>query len=275
MDTDNILKEIRKQTLTAACMGGDANLQSIFSSYEIIWALYDRILDLEKIKDGVPDRDYFVCSKGQSALGHLIILAQKGIIEPQELEGYCGFHSRISMQADRTKFQRGIEVSAGSLGHGFPVAVGIAMSKKINQHGGKIIVLAGDGEMNEGTMWEACALASGRKLDNLYLIIDDNASVSEMIDFGDMAGRLRAFGFECVEADGHNVAEIEKAFLQLKHLEKPHALIAKTRRGYGSRTLMTKKEWFHKAPDKNSLLLLQNEIEEFDKEDAKNYVLME
>lgn len=273
MNADDILKKLRKKTLEIAYLGKDANLQSIFSSYEIIWSVYDRIADLDKIRKNTSDRDYFICSKGQSTLGLLIVLAEKGIIEANELEDYCKFHSRISMQADRTKFERGIEISAGSLGHGFPMAAGIAMSKKIKHYGGKVIAMAGDGEMNEGTMWETCALASARHLDNLYLIIDHNASINEMLDFGDMKCKLEAFGFACAETDGHDVTEIEKSFSQLKQPGSPHALIAKTRRGYGSRTLMTRKEWFHKAPDSSSLLLLQDEIDRFSREDAKNYVL--
>lgn len=272
---EEVLVRLRKKTLELAHIGKDANIQSIFSSFEILWSLYDRILDISLIKEGSSDRDVFICSKGQATLGLLLVLAEKGILDQEELDTYCQFDSRISMQADRTKFPCGVEASAGSLGHGLPIAVGMAMAKIIKGEKGRVFVMTGDGEMNEGTNWEALALAAGKKLNNLYLIVDDNRSLGEMLDFGDLKAKLNAFGFSSIESDGHNVNELENGLNELYKLSGPKVLIAKTRRGWGSKTLMTKKEWFHKVPDEKELQMLMKEIDQFDPEKAKGYVLKE
>ena len=163
---------------------------------------------------------------------------------------------------DVTKFNGGIENSAGSLGHGLPFAVGIAMANKIKKLDSTVYVLCGDGEFTEGTMWESCILASSRHLDNLCIIIDDNDSVGKMVDMGSMKDKLSAFGFDVYEADGHDINDTKNAFSYKKN-NKPVAIIAHTIRGYGSKTLIEKDVWFHKAPNADELIMLQNEVDEF------------
>ena len=246
---NNELKELRKLCLEASYFGKDGNLQSTFSSLEILYTLYNRIFDLEKIKRKDENRDIFIMSKGQSNLGFMATLAQIGILSKEELNSFCKVHSRISMQVDFTKFDTVVENSAGSLGHGFPMAVGVAMAKKIKKANGRVFCLAGDGEMNEGTMWEACIMAASEKLDNLCLIIDD---------------KLEAFGFMVYKVNGHDEAELERVFRESVNMSsKPVAVIAETHRGYGSATLMDEKEWFHKAPTEDELKMLVEEVEKF------------
>lgn len=263
------LKKIRKSCLDIAFWGQDANLQSTFSSIELIWTLYHRIMKWDVNSARNPDRDLFILSKGQSTLALHAILAGFGLFSEEELMGYCSLNSRFSMQADRTKFcEGGIEISAGSLGHGFPLAVGMAFANKIQRSPSKVYVLAGDGEMNEGTMWEACAFAAEKKLDNLYLIIDDNHSIGSMVDLDSFQDKLQAFHFETMLSDGHNTADIEHAIMQMTAPHKPKALIAKTVRGYGSSTLMREKAWFHKAPNQEELRELKQEVDLFEKTDG-------
>lgn len=254
-------KKTREYVLRTAHAGGDANLQSIFSSIEIMQTLYNRVLHITPATVDDPNRDRFVLSKGQSTMGLLAILAQKGFFPLEELFTACRYNSRISMQADRTKLP-GVEISAGSLGHGFPIAAGIAWGNKIQGAQGRVFVLAGDGEMNEGTMWEAALFASSEKLDNLTLIIDDNDSVGEMIAMGSLEEKLRAFGFTAVTVDGHNEDALEKAMC-MDHEGKPLGIVAKTVRGYGCRTLMTDRTWFHRAPNDEELQALLLEVENF------------
>jgi transketolase len=165
------------------------------------------------------------------------------------------------MQADRTKFDQLIETSAGSLGHGFPMAVGMAWAKKIKDEDGRIFCLAGDGEMNEGTMWEAVIFAASEHLDNLILIIDDNRSIGRMIDMGSLPEKLQAFGFTVSEVDGHDTEALKSALKEKQ--DKPYAVLAKTVRGWGSKTLMEDRSWFHRYPKGDELEMLCREVDEF------------
>lgn len=252
---------LRKSILRTAHAGKDANLQSIFSSVEILRVVYDRILRSAPDMINSPDRDRFVLSKGQSTMGLLAILAEKGYFPEEELNTACQYDSRISMQADRTKLPC-VEISAGSLGHGFPIAVGMAWGNKVFDRKGHVYVMVGDGEMNEGTMWEAALFAASEKLDNLTLIIDDNDSIGSMLNMGDLAEKLRTFGFHTVAADGHDEDALEHAIKTL-HPGQPLAVIAKTQRGYGSKTLLTDKTWFHRAPSDEELEMLIQDVETF------------
>ena len=173
------------------------------------------------------------------------------------------FDSRYCIQTDLTKFKGGIENNAGSLGHGLPFAAGIAYANKIKKSPSNVYVLCGDGEFCEGTMWEACIFASAKKLDNLCVIIDDNNSVAAMVDMGDMKKKLEAFNFDVFEVDGHNLSKLEDVFKKAMLLsnEKPKAIIAKTLRGFGSKTMAENDIWFHKAPNEEELELLIKEVE--------------
>lgn len=255
------MKSLRREMLDISHIGGDGNLQSCFSSLEILWVLYSGVMNFTPENRNKVGHDRFVLSKGQSNLALMTVLAETGYIEKDELRSFCGIDSRISMQADRTKLDGLIECSAGSLGHGFPIAVGIAMAGKIKKTSEHVYVLVGDGEMNEGTMWEAMIFASSEKLDNLTMIIDDNGSVNKMINGMDLPSKLAAFGFAVENVDGHDIGGIRQV-LQ-KRNNKPIAVIAKTVRGYGCKTLMTDNSWFHRCPKTDELPVLYKEVDEF------------
>lgn len=258
---DDILKRLRKRILKTSAIGHDGNLQSCFSSLEILWTLYNYFLPNQKSEYDNEDRNKFVLSKGQSNLALMTVLAEKGLLDKSEPDSFCKFDSRISMQADRIKFGGIVEASAGSLGHGFPIAVGMAWAKKIKKYSGRIFCLAGDGEMNEGTMWEVMLFASSEKLNNLTLIIDDNNSIGNLINFGSFSEKLSAFGFDVLSVNGHDVDELKRAFAH--KADKPCAVLAKTVRGYGSNTLMNDRSWFHRYPENDELDILCREVDEF------------
>ena len=262
------LKELRKICLQMSNAGRDGNLQSIFSSLEIIFTLYDRVMNWSPENSNSPDRDFFILSKGQATPAQFAVLADKKFFTLEELMTFCKIDSRFSMQADRTKFpEGGIENSAGSLGHGFPMAAGLAWSKKIQGRKNVVYCLAGDGEMNEGTMWETVIFAAAKKLDNLCLIIDDNNSIKKMLDVGDWENKIRSFGFVTESCNGHDPDEIFSALKNLRALSaeknSPACLVAKTVRGYGSKTLMTDPSWFHRSPDDEELENLLQEVDLF------------
>ncbi len=258
-----VYRELRKDILYLSHKCQDGNLQSAFSCIDTLWVLYSEIMNWSPDNATADDRDIFIISKGQATLALYPVLIRKGFFTMDEIASSIGkFDSRFCNQVDVTKFAGGIENSAGSLGHGLPFATGIAMANKIKKLDSMTYVLCGDGEFTEGTMWESCILAGTHKLDNLCVIIDDNDSVSAMVDMGSMSDKLKAFGFDVYETDGHNPEDIRKTF-NFKRDGKPIAIITHTVRGYGSQTLIENDVWFHKAPNEEELELLQKEVDEF------------
>lgn len=261
---DRIVKKLRKDALYLSYKCHDGNLQSVFSCIDIIWVLYDKIMNWSFDKAQDDNRDFFIISKGQATLALYPILIEKGLFKKDEVADEIGkFNSRYCIQTDLTKFSGGIENNAGSLGHGLPFAVGIAYANKIKNIPSKTFVLCGDGEFCEGTMWEACLFASSKKLGNLCIIIDDNQSVGSMVDMGSMYKKLDAFGFEVINVDGHDLNALEEVFQNLNYSnsDQPKVIIAKTVRGYGSETMIKNDIWFHKFPNKEELQLLNEEID--------------
>ena len=258
---EQISKELRKLILRLSHRCQDGNIQSAFSCLEIVWTLYDKIMNWSPELATDENRDYFLISKGQAVLALYSVLIKKGFFSEQILQEIGDFNSKFSNQADITKFKGGIENSAGSLGHGFPMAVGVAFAKKIKKLPSRVFVITGDGEFNEGTMWESCIFAAGKKLDNLCVIIDDNNSVGAMIDMGDMRKKLDSFGFDVYEVDGHNLDALNTVLSKKPKQGSPMAVIAHTVRGHGCKTIVSDSVWFRKAPNEEELEMLIKEVE--------------
>ena len=259
-------KELRKMALRLSNKCQDGNLQSVFSCLDIMWALYDKVMEWSVDTAQSDDRDFFIISKGQATLSLYPILIKKGMFDMDDVLGKIGkFDSRYCIQTDLTKFEGGIENNAGSLGHGLPFATGIAFANKIRGIPSYTYVLCGDGEFCEGTMWESLIFASTKKLDHLCVIIDDNDSVSAMVDMGSMKEKLTAFGFDVVDLDGHDMDALVAEFNRLRKEEngRPKAVIAHTVRGYGSSTLTEHDIWFHKWPNDEELIMLMKEVDDF------------
>ncbi len=262
----NECKELRKMSLILSHKCQDGNLQSVFSCLDIMWALYDKVMNWSNEKAKDDDRDFFIISKGQATLALYPILIEKGMFTLDEISKSIGqFDSRYCIQTDLTKFQGGIENNAGSLGHGLPFATGIAFANKIKNLQNYTYVLCGDGEFCEGTMWESLIFASTKQLDHLCIIIDDNDSASAMVNLGSLKHKMEAFGLEVIELNGHDVGLMVKELSELReHINgKPKAVIAHTIRGYGSKTLTDNDIWFHKAPDEEELDKILKEVNAF------------
>ncbi len=260
---EKISKKIRKTCLKLSNICQDGNLQSAFSCIDILWVLYDKVMNWSPQIANEEDRDLFVISKGQATLALYSVLIEKGMFSFENMAAIGSYDSKFCIQADRTKFpEGGIENAAGSLGHGLPFAVGMAYANKIKMSPSKVYVLAGDGEFCEGTMWESCIFASAKGLDNLCVIIDDNDSVGSMVDMGRLESKLKSFGFEVDEVDGHNLISLTEVLRNSKK-GKPRAIIARTLRGFGSNTMMKQEIWFHKAPSNVELAMLTEEVTRF------------
>jgi transketolase len=255
-----IIIKLKHYILKAAASAGEGHIPSAFSVLDILWVLYDKILALESIKKGAIDRDRFILSKGHASLALYAVLAEKGFFPISELEKFCQFDSLLGGHPDSNKVP-GVEASTGSLGHGLPIAVGIALGYKIQSIPNRVFALVGDGECNEGSIWEAALLATHHKLYNLCCIIDYNHSTDRALLLNDLNAKFRAFEWECITINGHNHNEIFNA-LTKQHREKPVAIIAETIKGHGSSTMKNEPAWHHRAPTKDEYAKIIKEISE-------------
>jgi len=252
-------KQIRKEILEISKISGHGHLPSCFSIVEILCAVYDAIKHDPK-NPNWEERDIFVLSKGHAALAHYCVLAEFGYFGKKHIETYGSVNSDFGCHADRFKVP-GAEVSTGSLGHGIGVAAGMALAFKIQKSKRRVFTLVGDGEANEGSVWEAAMVAANLKLDNFTIIYDNNMSQSRGLQIKRPDLSFKGFGCEVVEANGHNIEE-------LKHeLAKPagtvKAVIANTKKGYGCNTLIKcHHEWHRKSPNDQEFVKLMEELDE-------------
>ena len=258
-DRDTILK-MKRSIVNAATYAGEGHIASAFSIIDILWVLYDKIIDNNEIKKLLPERDYFVLSKGHGSLAIYAILVEKGLLEIDSLDDFCQFNSILGGHPDCNKIKY-IEASTGSLGHGLPFAVGIALSNKIQKMNNNVYTIIGDGEANEGSVWEAFLLAAQYKLNNLYCIVDFNHSTDRALDLGNLSDKLKAFGWETLEIDGHNQEEILSA-LKRRNQTKPNAIIAQTIKGKGCKRMEQSPMWHHKVPTEKELIEILKELEQ-------------
>ena len=232
--------------------GGRGHIGSSMSLVEIMRVLFDSYLRYNPSDATWSDRDRLILSKGHGCLALYAILADKGFFDPEELDGFCKFDSRLGGHPELGKLP-GVEASTGALGHGLPIAVGMALAAKIKKQSHRIVVIMGDGEINEGSVWEAAMSASKHKLNNLIAMVDYNKLQSygltkEVLDLEPLADKWMAFGFEVVEVDGHDMKALENLVTRLPLKDnKPTAVICHTIKGKGISFAEGKAEWHHKS----------------------------
>ena len=253
----NLLKKLKQIIVTASAKSGEGHIPSAFSVLDILWVLYDKVLKFNPKNPLDQSRDIFILSKGHASLGLYAVLAEKGFFPLSELENFGKFNSRLGGHPDRNKVP-GVEASTGSLGHGFPISAGIALGLKIKNSDNKVFVLIGDGECNEGTVWESALLASHHNLSNLRCVVDYNHSTDRALDMGDIAEKFKSFGWESCIINGHNHKEIYNALI--KKSDKPTAIIANTIKGYGVKTMENNPAWHHKSPSPEEFNILLEEL---------------
>lgn len=245
---NQMARRMRRRALEMSVTAGDAgiatHLGGSFSVMEIFSVLYGSVLryNIENIND--PERDRLFVSKAHCALAQYTALAEVGMIDDKELNGYMTDGSPLMGHPQDDS--RGLEYAGGSLGMTFSFACGVAMEQKRRQARNCIYVLLGDGECEEGQVWETFMCAAHYHLDNLTVIIDRNhlqldGNTEEIISVGDMAQKLQAFGWQTKCADGHDILALIEAF-QVPHEGKPYAIIAETIKGKGISFLENKKE---------------------------------
>ena len=202
---------------------GDAKHDpSTHSTLDVLWVLYDRVLRYDPKRPRWEERDRFVLSKGHGSRAYYTILAEKGFFPASELRTFLQYDSILGAHPDRNKVP-GVETSTGSLGHGMPMAVGMAMALRLKGSNRRVFVLIGDGESNEGSIWEAILQAGNRHLNNLTCIAINNHSST--LDLGDFAAKFEAFGWSATTINGRDHEQIYSA---LTHVDdsRPTAIVA-------------------------------------------------
>jgi transketolase len=243
---------LRRLVVGALEGGGRGHIGSPMSVVEMIRVLYDDILEFRADDPEWEDRDRLILSKGHGCLALYAVLADKGYFPVEELHDFCRQHSFLGGLPEAGRIP-GVEFSAGSLGHGFSVAVGLALAGRLRSRTSKIIVIQGDGEINEGSVWEAAMSAAKHRLSSLTTLIDYNkiqsyGHVDDVMPLEPLADKWKAFGFATVEIDGHDV-EALKSVLQSLPLEvdKPTAIICHTIKGKGISFAEGDPMWHHRA----------------------------
>ena len=247
-------KEIRRTILTTLHRANGSFSGGALSSADIIAVLFHRFMRFRPETPNAPDRDMFILSKGHCSSALYAGLVSVGMIPPETLACYGANGSTLCIHPKRDSYP-GVDVSSGSLGHGLPLGTGSALAARILGYDARVFVLMGDGECNEGSVWENAAFASRQKLDNLTVIVDRNRLQGcgwdeEILDYGDMAEKFRAFGFRALTIDGHDYAQIDGALeLAVNGKGSPTAIIAETVKGKGVSFMEDRLEWHYKSPN--------------------------
>jgi transketolase len=251
-------REIRRSILKASRASGHGHIPTSFSVIEMLCSVFE-MMKHDPAKPQWPERDIFILSKGHAALGFYAVLAHQGYFAVEELSTFGAFQSRLGCHPDRLKAP-GAELSTGSLGHGIAVAVGIALAFQIQQSPRRVFTLIGDGECNEGSVWEAVMVATHQRLKNLTLLLDYNRSQVRSLPIPNPAERFAAFGCDTVEVDGHDLAALKAALARPSETVK--AIVARTTKGYGCPTFVNNVfEWHRKSPNPEQFDALLKELE--------------
>ncbi|MGN0030433.1 MAG: transketolase [Candidatus Gastranaerophilaceae bacterium] len=257
------LKEIRETIIKMVHKAKVSHIGSALSVVDILYTLYYKVANITKDNICSKDRDIIILSKGHSSAALYSVLYHKGFITKEYLDGYSQNNGTLPCHIDKEKSPF-FEVSSGSLGHGPSLGLGFALAKKMNNNKGRVYVICGDGECNEGSVWEALMFASTHKLNNYVFIVDVNkyqgfGASNDVIDQTNIEVRLKSFGFETYSVNGHNTKQLEKTF-KIKS-NKPIAIVAHTVKGKGVSFMEDKLEWHYKSPNDEQLEIALKEIE--------------
>ena len=261
-----IALNVRRDIITMLTEAGSGHPGGSLSAVELMVALYFNDMKFSAKDPLDPSRDYFILSKGHVCPVLYAVLAQLHCIEPGELCTLRKPGTRLQGHPAKDKNLPGIEVSTGSLGYGLSIGVGAALGHKRENKPNRVYVLMGDGEQQEGSVWEAAMSASHFKLDNLCGIVDLNGlqidgKVKDVMGIEPIAEKYRAFGWNTVEIDGHDFKAVSGAYAAARKAKgKPTAIIARTVKGKGVSFMENNAEWHGKVPNKEQMALALKEL---------------
>ncbi len=253
-ELEKIALNVRKGIIEEIYSGKSGHPGGSLSCADILTVLYFNQMNINPEKPKDIKRDRFILSKGHASSALYSVLANRGYFSIDELKTFRKLDAKLQGHPDMKQVP-GVDMTTGSLGQGLSVANGIALSSKLDKQGIRVYCLLGDGEIEEGQIWEACMTASHYKLDNLCVIVDNNnlqidGEITEVMNSYPIDKKFESFGFNVININGHNIEEIISAFEKAKEIKgKPTAIIAKTIKGKGIDFMENKVSWHGKAPN--------------------------
>ncbi|MDR3119056.1 MAG: transketolase [Mediterranea sp.] len=266
MTSEELAWKIKRHGVEMTHISRGSHIGSILSVADIIAVLYNDILNVDSKNPGKEDRDRIILSKGHAGAAIYAALAEKGFFSVEELATHYGDGSRLSGHVSH-KGIPGVEFSTGSLGHGLSVAVGMALDAKMGHKDYRLYVVMGDGECDEGSVWEASMFAHHHKLDNLTVVVDYNKMQSldfceETLSLAPLDKKFESFGYNVLSIDGHNHDELRKAFRTTFTNGNPKLIIANTIKGKGISFMENNILWHYRTPQGEEYEAAVKELEE-------------
>lgn len=255
-ELEKLAKKIRLGIIDEVYYGKSGHPGGSLSIADIMTVLYFDEMNIDNENPNWEDRDRLVLSKGHCSPALYAALAYIGYFPIEDLKTFRNINSYLQGHPDKKNIP-GVDMSTGSLGQGLSAANGMAISAKLNKKNYRVYCILGDGEIEEGQIWEAAMSSSKYKLDNLCVIVDNNnlqidGTIDEVMSSKPIDDKFRSFGFEIIKIDGHNIEEIKNAFEVAKNVkEKPVCIIAKTIKGKGVKYMENKVDWHGKAPNED------------------------
>ena len=254
LELEKITKQLREDVVTMVYLAGSGHPGGSLSAAEIMAALYFHVLNIKPEEPKWPDRDRFILSKGHCCPVYYAALAHRGYFSTEELKTLRKYGSILQGHPDML-MTPGVDITAGSLGNGLSIGVGMALSARLHKQTYTTYVLMGDGELQEGANWEAAMSASTRHLDNLVGIVDCNGLqingwVNDIVRIEPLSDKWKAFGWNVVEINGNDMRAVLAAFHQAKTFRgAPTVILARTSKGKGVSFMEDNKDWHGKAPN--------------------------
>ena len=264
---EKIANDIRIGIIEEVYYGQSGHPGGSLSCADIMAVLYFNQMNIDPKRPSAPERDRFVLSKGHCSPALYSTLACKGYFDKKELQTFRKLGSRLQGHPDKNKLP-GVDMTSGSLGQGLSVANGMALSSKLNHDGYRVYCLLGDGELEEGQVWEAAMSSNKYKLDNLCVIVDYNGlqidgNIEEVKSLKHIYDKFKSFGFNVISIDGNNVEELIASFDLAKQIkQRPTVVIAKTTKGKGVSFMEGKAQWHGKSPNDEEYNIAMNELRE-------------
>lgn len=264
-NTSTLAKQIRIHALKMTSKAKASHIGSCLSMADLLAVLYQDILRINCKNPVWEDRDRFILSKGHGAAIYYAVLAEKGFIPKEWLTSYAEDNSKLSAHVNSHNIP-GVEVSSGSLGHGLPIACGMAVAAAAAKKNHRIFVLLSDGELDEGSTWESILFAAHHNLSNLTAIIDYNkiqgfGDVNEILNLEPLDEKFKTFGWSALRIDGHNIQEIYNSLSTVPvGDEKPTVIIADTVKGKGVSFMENKLLWHYRSPNRDELIKAISEV---------------
>lgn len=250
---EQIARTLRFRTVRTSHLSGTPHLGSCLSCVDLLVYLYWRVLRIDPRKPLDEDRDRFILSKGHAAPVLFQVLAERGFFPVENLESYGMDGSVFGEHPPAPRYLPGIEAATGSLGHGLPMGLGMALAARIRSAGYRTYVVLSDGECNEGSVWEAALMAAAQKVGSLTVFIDYNkwqatGRSNEVLGLAPLAAKWTAFGWSVHEIDGHDFAAIESAVGATDDPDRPKVVVAHTVKGRGVSFMEDDNNWHYRIP---------------------------